>query len=362
MAEDAAQRTEPATPQRREDARRKGSVAQSRELQSVAVLAAALLVLATPLGTMLAETMLLELRHAFSAIADPPSTLADFRGAIIAGFWPAAVALGPILALLAVTGGLAQLAQTGPLWSFEILSPRYDRIDPVQGAKRLVDPDRLFDLVKSIAKLALVSVIAAWVLGDSVPELISLCRADLGSGILAAARVSFELAVALIVTLGLLAPLDVAYQRWRYEHRLRMTRSEVRDETRQREGDAQVRGRFRTLHRELSRSRMIAAVAEADVVITNPTHYAVALRYRQEQAAAPVVVAKGRNHVAARIREAAAANDVPTVENPPLARVLVRTVEVGREVPENLFQAVAEVLAFVHRLRPHRARAWGIGS
>ncbi|NNL67460.1 MAG: flagellar biosynthesis protein FlhB [Myxococcales bacterium] len=361
MAEDAAQRTEPATPQRRQDARKKGRVAQSRELQSVAVLGAALFALSTPLGAKLAASMLLGMRHAFAAAADPPASLVDYKSFLFGGLLPSALALAPILALLAVTGALVQLVQTGPLWSAQILAPRWDRIDPAQGVKRLFDPDRLFDLLKSLLKLGIVAAVMWWVLHGSVPELISLSRADLASGLQMAGRVCFQLAAALLALFAVLAPLDLLYQRMRYEQRLRMTRRELRDELRQREGDPLQRSRARSLHRDLSRSRMIAAVADADVVVTNPTHFAVALRYQAEQAA-PVVVAKGRNKVAERIREAAREHDVPIVENPPLARLLARSVEVGREIPENLFQAVAEVLAFVHRLRPQRSRGWGIGS
>ena len=360
MAEDAAQRTEPATPQRRREARNKGQVAQSRELQSVAVLAAAVLGLATPLGAHLAHVMLLGLRHAFVGIAEPPSALGDYESALFGGLLTAALALLPILALLAATGALVQLAQTGPLWSFEILKPKPERIDPVQGFKRFVDPDRLFDTVKALVKVAIVCLVVFWVLRRAIPELLGLVGADVVSSVRVGAGKALELAVALLALFAVLAPLDTLYQRMRYEQRLRMTRTELREEMRQREGDPQVRGRFRLLHRELSRSRMIAEVSEADVVITNPTHYAVALRYRPTLAA-PVVVAKGRNRVAERIRAAALEHDVPIVENPPLARMLFRSVELGREIPDNLFQAVAEVLAFVHRLRPQRARAWGIG-
>ena len=162
--------------------------------------------------------------------------------------------------------------------------------------------------------------------------------------------------------LAVMAVADLFYQRWRWEQKLRMSKREVRDEFKQREGDPLVRSRFRAKHRELTRSRMIAAVADADVVVTNPTHYAVALQYDRMAMAAPQVVAKGRNHVALRIREAAVEHRVPIVEDAPLARLLHRTGEVGQEIPQNLFQAVAEVQAYVYRLDPRRGATWGATS
>ena len=154
-----------------------------------------------------------------------------------------------------------------------------------------------------------------------------------------------------------MAAIDVLYQRWRYETRLRMTKKEVRDEVKDREGDSQLRGRARAMQREMNRSRVLASVADASVVVTNPTHFAVALQYTGA-GGAPRVLAKGRNHVAARIREMARKHGVPIVENKPLARLLHRTAKVGEQIPEALYQAVAEVLAYVYRLDPARGRSW----
>ncbi len=360
--EDQAQRTEPATPRRREEARRKGQVAQSRELPSVAVMGAALLALLSPLGSELGETLLLGLRQGFTQAGDPPSTLTDFHAALLGSIAPAAAALAPIVLLASVLGALMLFVQIGPLFHLEILMPRFERLDPIQGAKRLVNLDRLFDLAKSLFKVAAVGIVATLVLMGEADAVLGLFGSDLASAIGLTGRLALRLAACLLGLLGVLALLDLVYQRWRHEERLKMSKRDVRDELRQREGDPLLRGRFRALHRELSRSRMIAAVAEADVVVTNPTHYAVALRYDRTTMAAPHVLAKGRDRVAERIRAAATEHGVPIVENPPLARVLERTAEVGREIPENLFQAVAEVLAYVYRLQPQRAHRWGVGS
>ncbi|MEM7409179.1 MAG: flagellar biosynthesis protein FlhB [Myxococcota bacterium] len=356
--EDQAQKTEPATPRRREEARRKGQVAQSRELQNVAVLGAALLAVLSPWGMALGETMLLAIRQCLSVAAAPPSTLSGYYAALLSMGIPVAWSLVPIMAAIALAGALAQFAQTGPLWSLEVLQPKYERVDPLKGMKRLLNGDRLFDLVKSLFKVAAVGAVGAWVVWGDIPAILGASRADIASSLSLTAKLCLALAIALLTLLTLMAILDVAYQRWRYETRLRMSKKEVRDEMKEREGDPTLRGRFKAMHRDLSRSRMIAAVAEADVVVTNPTHYAVALAYDGAMMAAPKILAMGRDHTAARIREAAEEHDVPIVENPPLARVLVKTGEVGKEIPENLFQAVAEVLAYVYRLQPRRAHSW----
>ena len=174
-----------------------------------------------------------------------------------------------------------------------------------------------------------------------------------------AGRLGLDIATWILAALALMAMIDLIYQRWRYEERLKMTRKEVRDEHKEQEGDPGTRRRYRTRQLELSQSRMISAVAEATVVITNPTHFAVALVYRRLEMDSPKVVAKGKSHVAARIRAMAEKHGVPIVENPTLARILYRTCKIGREVPENLFQAVAEVLAYIYRLDPRRAAPWG---
>ncbi len=362
MAEDKAQKTEPATPKRREDARRKGQVAQSRELQSVAVLAAALLALASPLGSAIVDALLRTMSGSFTAAMQPPSSLGDFHAAFVTPLATLGMAMLPVLLAILVFGAGTQIVQTGPLWSPGALQPKLERISLVAGFKRFVSIERIFELGKALLKVAAVAALGVYVLGDDVAAVIGLGGSDVGSGLDLTFDLAVQLGGSILVLLALLAIIDVAFQRWRYEERLKMSRQEVRDELRQREGDPALRGRARALHRDLSRSRMIAAVADAHVVITNPTHYAVALRYDRVSMRAPECVAKGRGHVAARIRAAAKEHDVPIVENPPVARLLHKTCEVGRAIPENLFEAVAEILAFVFRLDPRRARSFGVSS
>ncbi len=359
MAEEEAERTEPATPKRREEARRKGEVAQSREIGSVAILVTAVLAIGSFLGAGILRSLAELSRSVWGGLAHPPESLADFHTLMLGHLAPSAAAVVPVFLLFLVTGVLSQVLQTGPMLSTEALNFKGSRISPLQGAKRMVSPDRLFDLAKSILKVIVVGAVAWAVIGTELDTLISLSDMDIGPGLEILGLLSRRLAIAILVVLAVMAVIDLIYQRWRFETRMKMSKREVREEAKQREGNPLVRSRFRQMQRDLSRSRMIASVADADVVITNPTHYAVALSYNQGAMAAPEVVAKGRGHVALRIREAADSADVPIVENPPLARLLHQTADVGKEVPESLFQAVAEVLAYVYRIDPRRARAWG---
>jgi flagellar biosynthetic protein FlhB len=238
------------------------------------------------------------------------------------------------------------------------LSPRWDRLSLAQGLKRMLDLDRVMELAKAFVYVAVAVGVAWWRVAPDAPVLVGWLRAGAAQSSTELLQWLCQLMLTLLAAFVPIVAFDVAWRRFRLTQRLRMTKQEVRDEARQREGDPQARARHRTRHRQLSRSRMIAAVAAADVVIANPTHFAVALRYDPTRSGAPEVLAKGRDRVALRIRAAAEQHDVPVVEDKPLARVLHDTCEVGRTIPENLFQAVAEVLAYVYRLAPERARRW----
>lgn len=301
-------------------------------------------------------------RSAWTGIATPPETLDDYRSILLSHARHPAVAVLPIFMLFAAAGAASQVLQTGPLFSGEALAFKANRMSLLKGIKRMLGPDRLFDLAKAIFKVAIVGVVGWSVIGGEIDLIVGLADVDIGPGLATIGMLARRLAISILAVLALMAIGDLFYQRWSYEKRLRMSKREVREEVKQREGNPQVRSRARQMQRDLSRSRMISAVADADVVVTNPTHFAVALRYHREEMGAPEVVAKGRGYVAARIRQAAEAADVPIVENPTLARVLYQTAEVGQQVPAKLFQAVAEVLAYIYRLDPRRATAWGAAS
>lgn len=356
-----SERTEAATPKRREDARRKGDVAQSREVQSVAVLAAVMLLLSSYLGVQLAQRVAAVAKSLWGGGRVTLNGVGDFQAMFVHAFAAAGAAMLPILLLLAAAGAAVGFMQVGPLFSLEALAPKANRMSLLSGFKRMFGPDRLFDLAKALFKVAVVGTITWLVVSASTALIVELARVPLAEGLILAARMGRRVALQSLAFLAVMAALDLVYVRMRHERKLRMSRREVRDELKDREGSPQVRSRARAMQRELSRARMIESVAQANVVVTNPTHFAVALEYRREMSA-PRVLAKGRNHVARRIREIAKKNDVPIVENPPLARLLHRSVKVGQDIPEALFKAVAEVLAYVYRLDADRAKAWGASS
>ncbi len=244
--------------------------------------------------------------------------------------------------------------QVGFLFTSHPLKPDMNRINPVAGATRLFSPRALFELAKSMMKLLIVGWIAYKTLQSGYGLIIqapAMAPLDMIGGVGGMLlQLGWRCAMALLV----LAALDYGYQRYDYEKNLRMTREEVRQEMKQMEGDPTVRGRIRQRQREMARSRMMQEVPKADVVITNPTTYAVAVRYETEGMSAPVVVAKGQRLVAQRIREIAVANGVPIVENKPLAQSLFRQVEIGQEVPSQFYEGIAEVLAFVYQLNRQR--------
>ena len=217
---------------------------------------------------------------------------------------------------------------------------------------------KLYDLAKGVLKQVVVVYILWRVMWPSLGKVLRLMDAHPAISALTTGQLLRQMIWLILISLVVFAVADFAWQRYRFEKRLRMTKQEVRDELKQREGDPKVKSRIRQMQREIATSKMIEAVADADVVVTNPTHFAVALSYQPPRETTPKVVAKGRNYIAKRIREAARESGVPIVENPPLARLLFKTCEVDRSIPENLYQAVAEVLAYVYRLDPMRAETW----
>lgn len=359
MAEQpAAEKTEAATPKRREDAKRKGDVAQSRDVAGVAVLTASLLAVFWALRSGALVGFLGEVQ-ALWAGSFTVGTLSDYHALLLrqGAAW-IRISL-PIAGLLMVAGTLAPLVQVGPMFSFEALTPRFDRINPLAGIKRLVSPEKAVELFKALAKVVVVSMTGFWVLRPELPAILGLVNATPGQSLLYAGLLVARVAAYTLAAMTVVAVLDWRWTQYRHERKLRMTRQEVREEMKERDGQPELRSRMRSAQRELSRHRMMSEVASADLVIRNPTHFAIALRYERQLMGAPTVLAKGRGRVAQRILELARQHEVPIVENRPLARSLYRSARIGREIPESLYQAVAEVMAYVFRLDERRAGAWG---
>lgn len=350
----AEERTEQPTARRREEARREGRVAKSPDLTAALLLLGALGLHSLAGARFMADAQE-ALRHGLEALAAARDLTVD--GAIALGAGAIVTGLGlawPFVAVPALVALAAQLLQTRFAFSLAALVPRWSRLDPLAGFRRLLGWHGAVELLRALLKLALVAAIAWAVLRRDWPLLLTLGGAGVESVVPALGRVVWSLWLAVGVAYLLFAGLDYGYQWWQHERRLRMTREEVREESRHTEGNPLLRGRIRSLHRQMARRRMMAEVKRADVVLRNPTHVAVALRYESGRMKAPKVVGKGARLLALRIIEVAARHGIPVVENPPLARALFRAVAVGQEIPQHLYRAVAEVLAYVYSLKGGR--------
>tara|TARA_Y100001934_G_C12343023_1_gene771233 strand:+ start:361 stop:1440 length:1080 start_codon:yes stop_codon:yes gene_type:complete len=351
MAEESFQeKTEQATPKRREDARRKGQVARSSELSSIAILATGLLAL-SGLGPYMLDQLGVFMIDALTngvKVEINSTNLYLHTGSWVLGY---ARIIVPIVALLVVAALAVNYAQVGVLFTLQPLTPKAERISPFSGIKRIFSSKGLVELAKSLFKIGAVVYVTYLTISADINNLVSYMDMGVGQIFTLSGDIILTLAFRIILLLLIMAILDYSFQRWDYEKNLRMTRQEVREEVKQQEGDPMVRSRVRNLQREMSQQRMMDDVMTADVVVTNPTHVAVALKYDMENMPAPLVVAKGQRLVAQRIKEVARDAGIPLVENKPLARALFKVVQIGDEIPEDLFKAVAQVLAFVFQLK-----------
>lgn len=355
---DEAEKTEPATPKKKEDARRKGQVAQSRDVSTAFLLIAGVLALSSPLGAGLAGTIVGLTQQVWSGMLIRPGSLADYHAVFLQLAIAILLALAPFALIFMVVGMLSNVVQIGWMVSPEALQPKFEKLNPLSGLKRMVSLDRLYELAKSILRLIVVVAVLIWLLKPALPDVLTHIGAPAAAiGVLGGDLLERSIWTILGI-FAVFAVVDYVWQRYQHEKRLRMTKQEVRDEAKQREGDPKVKSRIRQIQREVAQRRMFEAIADADVVVVNPTHYAVALQYRPPEQSSPKVLAKGRNHVALRIRRRAEELGIAIVENPPVAQLLYRTAKIDREIPEDLYQAVAEVLAYVYKLDPRKANGW----
>lgn len=350
----AGERTEAATPRRLQELRRQGRVVRSVDLTTAAALLAAVL-LFQQLGGQAIGQLLAYLRDRLADLARPD--VLETNGAELA--WGVALVLlgvlGPLLVVLPLIGTVATIGQVGLSLSGRGAAPDFERVSPLAGLRRLFSLRSLVELAKTLLKVALLAYVVSRVYVESLPDLLALATVEPRAALPRLGELAIRVGLTAGAALLALAGLDYGYQRWEFFRQARMTREELREELRQTEGSPQVRARIRQLQRKLAASRMLHAVPKATVVVTNPTHLAIALAY-DESMPAPRVVAKGAGLIAARIKEIAHAHRVPVVENQPLAQALFRTVEIGMAIPAELFQAVAEVLAYIYSLRQRRAR------
>lgn len=347
-------KTEEATPKRKSDARKKGQVPKSTELNSAVALLGLFLILNS-----MGEWLFQELFEYFRRMLSPDQvnlTLSDTNVKML--MLTQVLFFGKIILPLGIGAmviGLAvNYAQIGPLFTLEPLKPKFQRINPIHGFRRLISAQGLVELAKAVLKLTVIGYVTYGTLRERSGILLQSMEESPLKAAMDVWSILYQVALKICMLLLVIAILDLYYQRYQHRKSLRMSKKEVKDEFKQQEGNPQIKGKIRQRQRQIAARRMMQEVPKADVVITNPTHFAVALRYDAQTMSAPIVVAKGEDFIAAKIKEIAKENEVAIVENKPLAQALYKTVEIGEAVPAQLFQAVAEVLAFVYRLRQTR--------
>lgn len=340
-----------ATQQRRDQARKKGQVARSAEFGPAATLFAAVVVLHAILPSTMAETLIGEVHRSLQFTSDDsafgPSTAFKLESEVAR--WVVASIL-PVLGAVLLAGLISAVAQVGFQVTPEALAPQWNRVDPSQGIKRLFSLKITVELGKTILKIFLIGMISYVTLKGAIVDggLLQTMRMPISSTINYVGNILWTVGLRVCATLLIIALADFAYQKYEYEKNMKMTLSELKQEMRQSEGDPHIKGKIRKLQREIAKRRMMQDVPTADVVVTNPTHFAVALQY-VPGSNAPRVVAKGQDYVALQIREVAKDHHVPLVEDRILARALYRDVEIGDEIPGDLYEAVAKILAFVYK-------------
>ncbi len=352
MADDRGERTEAPTPRRRQEAREQGQVARSQDLPA-AVLLLGCVVALNVLGPHILSTLLETYSSLLGSGAARPEEVTRLLPMVLKSM---AMVTLPILLLAVVFVTAANLAQVGWLVSAQPLMPDLNRLNPINGLQKLLDLQALVRLGLGIAKMAAVAVVAGLTLWQVRHGI--LYSAHLGAGALLgySGQIIYTLCLRLAVALLVLAIIDYAWQRWQHEQDLKMSKEEVKEEFRRMEGDPMIKHRRRQVQQQLARQRMRYDVPKADVVITNPTELAIAIRYEAETMSAPRVVAKGQGYMAAMIRQIASEHGIPIIERKPLARALYKTVEVGQEIPREFYQAIAEVLAYVYDITQRGSR------
>ncbi|MEF3304831.1 flagellar biosynthesis protein FlhB [Paenibacillus sp. GYB003] len=346
----AGEKTEKATPKKRQEARRKGQVAKSMELPSSLILFGVVLLL-FGYGTLMRgkiETLFVSTFHDYMDMDMTLNNVSSLFGRLI---FEGMVLLAPIFGAAVAMALLASYSQIGFLMTAEPFKLSFSKLDPIKGIANLFKLRALVELLKSILKMTVIGLVVFYTIWSSRDQLIEMGRWPLVHTFSYTARLILMLGVEIAVILLVLALFDYMYQRYEYEKNLRMSKDEVKQEFKNSEGDPLIKGKIREKQRRMALQRMMQDVPKADVVITNPTHFAVAIRYDPKQSEAPVVIAKGMDYIALKIRQVAEEHGIVKMENKPLARALYDQVEIGQTIPADLFQAVAEVLAYVYKLK-----------
>lgn len=350
MAEDMGEKTESPSSRRLSQARERGQVAKSIELAGAIDLIGAVLLLVFFGGPLVRSLGGLMKRMIEEHAGLENLDLHAVHLLMLRTGGETAMAAAPIIGAIVLIASLSQFLQVGPLFTTQPLEPKFNRLDPVAGFKRLFGIKGIVKTLMNTLKVGLILVVGGAVVAGMLSKVIALPMLPMAAAQYQVAIMGAELAAWLLVIMLVLGFVDYAYQRWQFTKDLRMTKQEIKEERKDMEGDPEMKGKRMRMAREIALQRVNSAVPQADVIVTNPTHFSIAIRYDQDSMRAPVVVAKGADEIALRIRQVARANDVPIVERPPLARALYYGIEVGHEISPEHYQAVAEILAYVYRL------------
>jgi len=355
MAEEMedGEKTEEPSQHRIDEFRSKGDVASSRELNSVLVLAACLLTLSLSLVFIFEQlTSYIEWLYTLDiASAFTPKSLNTITTRT---FIVAAKCAAPVMFVALCVGVLAQISQIGILYSPDILELNFDRVNPLNGIKKLFSKQALFEAIKGVFKFTVILSVVYIYLKDDVTSYNGFMHLELTQAFLHAKNLLLKISFAIILALAVVALIDFAWQKFTYRQKIMQTKQQLKQESKEQDGNPEVKQRIRQIQREMSRKRMINNVKTADVIVTNPTHISIVLKYDSETMVSPLIIGKGQDHMAMKIREIAKEHNIPIVENVLLARTLYKTVKVGQPVPRNMYKAVAEVLAFVYKLKKKR--------
>ncbi|PKO45135.1 MAG: flagellar biosynthetic protein FlhB [Betaproteobacteria bacterium HGW-Betaproteobacteria-22] len=351
MAEDSdLEKTEQASPKRLEKAREEGDVPRSRELATVTVLLAAglsMLMMSEYLGEALRRSMRTGLQFDRAIAYDPIKLILSISNNIL----DLLIAFSPLAIVLFVVAIASPAFIGGWVFSEKALAPKFSKLNPIKGISNMFSKNSAAELVKSVGKALLVGAVSYWVIKSDMESILTLPLLPLGDGISLISDLLIYGFLSIVAALVFIAAIDVPFQLYQYAEKLKMSKEEVKRESKESDGNPEIKARIRQQQREMSRRRMMAEIPKADVVITNPTHYAVAVKYKEGGMRAPIVVAKGADAVALKIREIAQENQIPTLESPKLARAIYAHTELGKEIPEALYAAVAEILAYVFQMR-----------
>lgn len=354
MAEDSdLEKTEEATPKRIEKAREEGDVPRSKELATVSVLLVVLMGIwasGNQLTLALKSNMAASLSLPRNLVFEPNLLLVNIAHNLGELLW----ALLPLAGIVILVAVAAPVLLGGWIFSGKAFMPKFSKLNPVTGIKNLVSKNAAVEFIKAVCKAALVGCVAFFVVAAEIDDVLMLPLMPLNEALASTANLILITMIAISSSLVLIAAIDVPYQIWSYGNKLKMTKQEVRQENKETEGNPEIKARIRQQQREMSRRRMMAEIPNADVVVTNPTHYAVAIKYQNDSMRAPVVVAKGADAIALKIREIAAEHKISVLESPKLARALYAHTELGDAIPEALYAAVAEVLAYIYQMRTFR--------